>query len=178
MKRMLLGMAVCVVCVTWTAARDDKAGTADTDATFVYKASAGGLAEVNLGRVAAKQAASADVKKFAQMMVDDHTKANEELLALANKLKLKAAPRMDAEHEKLNQQLLKLTAVSFDKEYMTGQVKDHEETVALFEKQAKNGSNDELKKWADKKLPTLREHLEMARKVQSKLKDSSTAKDK
>jgi len=173
MSRLLLGVALSVLCLGLATAREDERGKGDPDATFVFKASAGGLAEVNLGTLAAKQASDPAVKRFAQKMVDDHTKANKELLDIAGKGRLPVAPRMDARHQKIAETLAGLSGAAFDREYMTGQVKDHEETVALFEKEASAGTNENLKSWADKTLPHLREHLKMAREINDKLKGST-----
>jgi len=165
-----LGLAV----LTGSAAADDvKVGgvKGGDDQTFVQKASAGGLAEVNHGELAVKNASNSDVKKFAQKMIDDHTKANKELLKLADEKKFKAAAKMDDEHQKMQDKLAKLSGAEFDRVYMEGQVKDHEETVALFEKESKNGQDTDLKNWAEKKLPALREHLKMAKDIHAKVKD-------
>jgi putative membrane protein len=170
MSRMLLGVALGALCLGLATAREDEPGKGDTDATFVFKASAGGLAEVNLSTLATKQASDPAVKRFAQKMVDDHTKANKELLERANKARLRVAPRMDEEHQKLAGKLATLSGAAFDREYMAAQVKDHEETVALFEKQASSGKNEDLKSWAAKTLPDLREHLKMAKDINGKLK--------
>jgi len=170
---MMLGVALSAVCLGLVVARADEPAKGDPDATFVFKASAAGLAEVNLGTVAAKQASDPAVRRFAQTMVDDHTRANKELLERANKARLRAAPRMDAEHQKLAETLATLSGAAFDREYMAGQVKDHEEAVTLFENEAKNGKNEDLKSWAGKTLPTLRDHLKMARETYGKVKGGS-----
>jgi putative membrane protein len=159
-----LTLAALVLCA---AAADE--GALD-DKTFVEKASAAGLAEVNAGRLAEKQASSADVKKFAKMMVEDHTKANKELNKLADGKRFKVATRMTKEHQVMADKLAKLDGAQFDREYMAGQVKDHEEAVALFEKQAKSGTDADLKNWAEKTLPTLKKHLKMAKEIKDKLK--------
>jgi len=170
MRHLLLALACVAGAVI---GREDSAGG---DQEFVTKASASGLAEVNAGMLATKSASDPAVKKFAQHMVDDHTKANKELLALADKLRLRAAMKQDAEHERMEGQLMKLSGAAFDREYMAGQVKDHEEAVALFEKQSKSGSSAELKDWAGKTLPTLRHHLKMAKEMNEKVggKDKRT----
>jgi len=178
MKSIRYGIALAVALLPLALTQGDDKSTETTDQQFVMKASAGGLAEVNLGRLAAKAASDPAVKKFGKHMVMDHEKANKELLDLANKQKFSVAPRMDAEHQKLFDKLSKTTGAAFDREYMAGQVKDHEETVALFEKQAKNGKVEQLKKWAEKTLPTLRDHLKMAKEINGNLKGSSTTRDK
>jgi len=164
----LAALALFTVAVAEDTKRADK-DAKDIDQDFSYKACAAGLAEVNLGRIAAKHASDKKVKEFGQKMVDDHEKANKELIDLANKKNLKLASRMDAEHDKLSDKLAKVSGSDFDREYMAGQVKDHEEAVALFEKQAKDGKDKDLKGWADKKLPTLRDHLKMAKEINDKL---------
>jgi len=159
---------LAVACLTLTLAR--AADTSETDKEFVLKASGAGLAEVNFGNLAVKNATNADVKKFAEHMVTDHTKANKELLDLTDKKRLKVADRMDDEHAKAFRKLAKLSGSAFDREYMAGQVKDHEEAVKLFEKEAKNGKDEDLRKWAETTLPTLKEHLKMAKETQGKVK--------
>ena len=148
-------------------ADDEKKGGKDQD--FVTKAAQGGIAEVAAGKVASKRASNDDVKMFAKMMVDDHTKANKELMKLAGK-KYDVPKKTDEEHEKELATLKKLTGVVFDRTYMAGQVKDHKEAVELFAKEAKDGSDPELKKWAEKTLPALRKHLKKAQEVHGKLK--------
>jgi putative membrane protein len=152
------------------AQKDDRSGKGSDDQQFVQKASAAGLAEVNFGRLAAKQASSADVRKFGQHMVDDHSKANEQLLKVANKKRYTVARAMDAEHERMFRKLSELKGSEFDREYMAGQLKAHKEAVALFEKASKNGKDEDLKQLAEKTLPTLKEHLKMAQETNSTLK--------
>jgi len=166
--RRVLSVAFLAACVGLGVAQArDEAST--TDQQFVTQASAGGLAEVNFGTLAAKQGTNAAVRKFAQHMVNDHTKANKELISLANRKKFKVAATMDSEHQTLSTKLSKLSGAAFDREYMASQVKDHETTVSLFEKEAKDGKDDDLRGWAKKTLPTLRKHLKMARTIQGKL---------
>jgi len=176
--RYCIALGLALLPLALTQGEDKTTTEAITDEQFVLKASAGGLAEVNLGRLAAKSASDSAVKKFGKHMVMDHDKANKELIDLANKQKFSVAARMDAEHQKMFDKLSTTTGAAFDREYMAGQVKDHEVTVALFEKQAKNGKVSELKKWAEKTLPTIREHLKMAKEVQGNLKGSRGAADK
>jgi putative membrane protein len=170
MTRIICATALALACAGLTLARldaaDDKAGG---DADFVKKASAAGLGEVNLGILAAKYG-GAEVKKFANHMVKDHTKANQELLKLADARRLTVARTMDADHSKTMDKLATMSGADFDRMYMDGQVKDHKEAVALFEKQAKEGKDADLRGWAEKTLPTIREHLKMAQKVQERLK--------
>jgi putative membrane protein len=170
MRTALGCLAMLTLACGLAAGRPDDAKGTVTDEGFVHKVTACGLAEVNAGRIAAKQASSPAVKAFAQKMVDDHSKANKELLKIADKKGLKAARTQDEKHKEGADKLLKLSGIDFDREYMLCQVKDHEEAVALFEKQSKSGKDADLKAWAEKTLPTLKEHLKEARDISAKLK--------
>ncbi|HWG43997.1 MAG TPA: DUF4142 domain-containing protein [Gemmataceae bacterium] len=160
----LLGAGFCLA--SFSLAADDKKAGGDKD--FVMKASASGLAEVNLSTLATTRAGNAAVKTFAQHMVADHSKANRQLLMLANKHSLTAAKTMDEKHTKLFEKLSKMEGADFDRAYMEGMVKDHEEAVKLFEKESKEGDNKDLKAWAGETLPTLKKHLQMARDLAKK----------
>jgi putative membrane protein len=139
------------------------------DNSFVMKAAMGGMTEVEMGQIALTQASNEDVKRFAQRMVDDHGKANMELKQLAGNKGMQVPAMLDDDHKKTKDKMSKLTGAAFDREYMSMMVKDHQKTVELFERQSKDGKDMELKSWADKTLPTLREHLQMARDIASKV---------
>jgi putative membrane protein len=142
----------------------------EADKTFVMKAANGGMAEVAGGQTAVQKATNADVKTFGQRMVTDHSKANDELkqLATTKGLALPSAP--DAEHQKKLDELSKKTGKAFDKAYMDDMVKDHEEDVAEFQKQTTAAQDPDLKAWVTKTLPTLQEHLRMAKDTHKKVK--------
>jgi putative membrane protein len=149
-----------------------------SNADFVFQASAAGLGEVNLSHLALNRAGRAEVKEFAQRMLLDHNKANEELLRLANAKGLKAAPRMDDEHLKAADRLAGLRGPDFDREYVAVMVKDHEAAVALFDAASNTVPDADLKAWAGKTLPTLRTHLDMARKLAAPGEKDKGLKDK
>jgi putative membrane protein len=133
------------------------------DRQFVMEAAMGGMAEVQAGQLAAQKAQNPQVRAFAQKMVDDHTKANGELMRLASARSITPPSELDRSHRSALDKLQKASGPDFDKAYMKQQVSDHEKTVSLFEKQAKRGSDPELKAWAAKMLPDLQSHLKMAR---------------
>jgi len=153
------------------ATAEDRTKDAVSDEQFVQKASAAGLAEVNLGTLASQRGASADVKKFGQHMVNDHTKANKELATLADKKRFKVAERMDQAHQEAADKLAKLEGAEFDRQFAHWMVKDHEEAVNLFSAEAKDGKDEDLKAFATKTLPTLKEHLKMAQELEKTVKD-------
>jgi len=167
-QRAILCAAVLALCLT-ASARDDKVKAPESDQDFVNKASASDMAEINVSRIAVKSAKDDGVRKFAQKMIDDHSKTSKEMLEMVNKKRMTAPDRMDAEHDKIAKKLVSLSGSDFDKEYVDGQVKDHEMAVALFEAQSKDGKDEDLRAFAKKHLPHLREHLEMAQDLQKKL---------
>lgn len=149
----------------------DNAGPARPveDVHFVTEAAKGGMKEVQLGRLASEKGSNAEVKRFAQQMVADHSKANEELKSLARQEGF-TLPASDASNANVHADISQLKGAQFDKKYADMMVKDHEKTVALFEKQANEGQDTALKAWAAEKLPTLKHHLQMAKEMQISLK--------
>ena len=132
---------------------------------FVEDASAKGVAEVEAGKLAQEKGTAADVKAFGAMMVKDHTAANGKLKAIADQKKLEVST--DAELlDKAKAMILDLrSAKSFDQAYANNQVKAHEATIEIFEDEAKNGDDPELKQFAAATLPTLKAHLEKAKEL-------------
>jgi putative membrane protein len=143
--------------------------TAMTDNDFMTEAAVGGMAEVELGKMASTKAQNADVKKFAQMMVADHTKANTELKALATKKSVTLPTELDAKHKSTMTEMQGLSGAAFDKAYIAGQLADHEKTVKMFQAQAQSATDPDVKAFATKTLPTLQEHLDMVRNLNNKM---------
>ena len=144
--------------------KDDKVSKGDRK--FIEKAAGGGMFEVQAGQLAATRGKSPDVKSYAGMLVDQHTKANDELTQIANAkgVELPAAPprAMRREIEKLG----KKNGDDFDKEFIKTAVKDHKDDIKDFEKASKDLKDPEVKAWATKTLPVLKEHLAQAQKLQ------------
>jgi len=132
------------------------------DNGFVTKAAQGGMAEVELGRLAKDHAASDAVKQFGQMMVDDHSKANDELKDLAGKKGITLPTSVDAKHQATMDRLSKLNGAEFDRAYMREMVSDHRTDVNEFRRESQRGSDPDVKAWAGKTLPTLEHHLQTA----------------
>jgi putative membrane protein len=134
------------------------------------EAAKGGMAEVQLSTLATTKAQNADVKKFAQQMIQDHTNANAELKQLAGKKNVTLPTDLDAEHKALKDKLSGLSGAEFDKEYVNAMVADHEKSVNLFKTQADGGTDAEAKAFAAKTLPKLQGHLDMVKGMQGKMK--------
>jgi putative membrane protein len=145
---------------------------AEDDAEFAVEAADGGLLEVQLGTLALTKASSAEVKKFAQMMVDQHTQANNELKSLAQQKSITLPTVMGNEYQRKYDNLKDKTGAEFDKDYMDLMVKDHKEDIDKFEDMAEDGKDPEIKSWASSKVPVLRQHLQEAERVQELVKDN------
>ncbi|HEF4759549.1 TPA: DUF4142 domain-containing protein [Pseudomonas putida] len=145
---------------------------AATSNEFVDKAAAGGIAEIEAGRLALEKSQSADIKAFANMIIADHGKANDELAAIAKKNDIEV-PDDTTLVKQAKEKILDMRDESFDAAYANNQVKAHEEAIELFKKQANTVTDDrtkgatELKGFAQKMLPGLEKHLDMAKKLQA-----------
>jgi putative membrane protein len=153
-------------------AGDHAVGAALTkeDADFFDAATQGGMLEVKLGQLALKQGASDDVKKFAQRMIDDHGKLDQQLADVAQKEGLSVPQELDKKHQETLDKLSQLSGNKLDQEYVNGMVSDHKDDLKLFEKEARDGKDPGLKQFAASSVPTLTEHLAAARQLQEHLK--------
>jgi len=150
-------------------------GAMTADHKFAQEAAAGGAAEVQLGQLAADKATNEKVKQFGQRMVTDHTKANNELKALAEKKGITLSDTPKSKDKSAMDKLSKMSGPAFDKAYMQNMVKDHQKDVAEFQKEASNGTDPDLKAWAGTTLPVLQEHLRMAKEAMSAVSSSGGA---
>jgi len=144
------------------------AALSSSDKSFAIEAAHGGLAEVQLGQLAAQKATSPQVKAFAQRMVTDHTQANQDLMQVAKSANIDLPTQVDAKQEKEMDRLRALSGTAFDTAYMQHMVQDHKKDVSDFQKEAKSGGDSSLKGFAQKYLPTLQEHLQMAETTNAK----------
>ncbi|WP_280156240.1 DUF4142 domain-containing protein [Piscinibacter sp. XHJ-5] len=156
-----------------SAVKGDAGKLASADVAFLKQAAQGGLAEVESSKLAVSKASNTQVKGFAQQMVDDHTKANEELKALAS-AKGVALPTEPSVAQKAKLKLLESAdGASFDRRYADSMgVAAHEDTVKLFQKASTSAADPQVKAFATKTLPTLQHHLQMAKDLKS-----TTSKD-
>ena len=135
------------------------------DSAFAMKAGQANFAEIELGKLALQKAMRDEVKQFAQRMVDDHSKALDELKSAAGSKNITLPTQLDAEHKKLSDRLSKLSGAAFDREYMQAMVDGHKKVAADVRKESQTGSDADLKAWAAKTLPTVEEHLKHAEMV-------------
>jgi putative membrane protein len=136
---------------------------APTDRQFLTKAAEGGKAEVELGQLATQKASSDAVKKFGQRMVDDHSKAGQQLEELAAKKGVTLPDKPDAKERQEKARLEKLSGEQFDRAYMRHMVQDHTKDVAEFQRESKMAKDPDVKAFATETLPTLQQHLSLAK---------------
>ena len=132
------------------------------DDGFVQKAAMGGIAEVDAGGMAQDKGSSPAVKDFGQKMVQDHTKANDELKQIATSKNMAVPTSPDDKHKKSETKLGGMTGQGFDQAFKAQMIADHKATISLFEHEAKSGTDADLKAFAAKTLPDLKDHLKMA----------------
>jgi len=142
------------------------------DRKFVQVATIGGMAEVELSKIAQKSE-NADVKRFADRMIEDHTKANEQMTATTRALGVEPPKAVDSAHERMRDKLRTLHGKAFDDQYVHDMVEDHDKAVKLFREEEHSGHNAELKQFAHKTLPTLEEHQKMALELSHKLSQTA-----
>lgn len=130
------------------------------DRSFVENAAKGGMLEVQMGRIGVEKASGDKVKRFSQMIVDEHGKTNSELMELAQKKGVSLPAEMPNEAKAMP--FAMKSGSHFDMAYTMAMVEDHKKDVAAFEKASKTSDDPELKAWAAKTLPTLRAHLKQA----------------
>jgi putative membrane protein len=142
-----------------TAKSSSKSMTGEEDIKFINEAASGGMAEVELGQMAQTKATDPQVKEFGAMMVQDHTKANDELKALAEKKNITLPATPSEQQRKVKDELSTKSGNDFDNAYVLNMVKDHKKDIKLFEDASKKVNDPELKAFIVKTLPTLRMHL-------------------
>jgi putative membrane protein len=194
MKRMIQFSAALVMAVAVTACAGDDAretetpttgtggavtgttGTFDGDMDFVEERLEMGNAEVELGRIAQERATHPDVKAFAQELVRDHQAAGEELRRIATTANPNFPATIDDEAREelteLREEMAKLTGRDFDRRYIDEMIDDHQDAVDDLEDKAENASHSEVRAWAAKTLPTVRQHLERARALKESLENA------
>lgn len=123
---------------------------------------------MELGKLATEKASSDDVKKFGQRMVDDHSKANDQLKQLASSKGIEIPNALSAKEKATKSRLEKLSGEQFDKAYMNDMVKDHTQDVSEFKKESTSAKDSDVKSFASQTLPTLEEHLKQAQNIAPK----------
>jgi putative membrane protein len=136
-------------------------GTQMQDRMFLQKASEGGMAEVQMGQLAARRGNSAEVKQFGQKMVEDHTRLNEQMKPIADTLGVSAPKHLNKADQAEYDKLSGLSGDAFDQEYITDMVKDHRKDLHEFRREETATSNPELKQAVGQAEQVISQHLSM-----------------
>jgi putative membrane protein len=140
-----------------------------SDEDFAKDAAQGGMAEVTLGQLAEDKGSSDVVKDFGKRMVEDHSKANDRLKEAAEHEKMKLPTQLSKRNQKAYDRLSELSGDAFDRAYARDMVRDHQNDIAAFKQEASSGQNAAIKNFALQTLPTLEDHLKMAREMEQTL---------
>lgn len=143
----------------------------ERDTKFAVSAADGGMMEVELGKLAQQNGSAPEVKQFGQMMVDDHTAANNELKSLAQSKNITLPTTLSNDKQDKVNDLAKKTGHDFDVAYMDFMVDDHKEDIDEFKEEADKGNDADIKAWAAGKVATLESHLQMAENGKNSVKD-------
>lgn len=149
----------------------DKLSSADEK--FVKEAAAGGLMEVELGKMAADKGTNEKVKDFGQQMQKDHGKANDELKTLAANKGVKIPTTLEGKQKKTVDRLSKLSGSEFDRQYIRAMIDDHKDDLKAFEREADKAKDPDVKQFSSKYAPIIKQHLEMAQTAGEQLKSAS-----
>jgi len=136
------------------------------DSEFMTKAASGGMLEVQLGQQVAQKATTPEAKQFAQQMVTDHTKSNEELKALAAQKNITLPTTLGEDQQKVYDDVLAEKGVDLDKKYVSAMLTDHQEDIKEYQGAVTTSSDADIKAFAQKNLPVLQMHLSMLQKMQ------------
>lgn len=157
---------------------------APVDQTFVTMAAQGGMAEVQLATLAQSNARSPRVKTFASEMIKDHSAANDQLMKLASAKGVTPPTDLNDMQAQQKQMLTSEHGAKFDRDYMRGQVSDHQAMLQAFQDEAQNGQDADIKTFAQNTIPTIQQHLAQAQRasgmktskmpMQKKASDSNT----
>jgi putative membrane protein len=173
MLRTILSVALTFLLTgLLVAAAQNTNKTAQTDRDFLNAAANIDMAEMKLGHLAQENAMTPAVKKFGERLVSDHTKMNQELRKIAQAQGVTLPSKLDQKHQDLVNQLTSTKGMDFDRTYAKDMVSGHEKAIKTFEAEAKNGQDPDVKAWAEKWLPTLREHRELAREAVKDVKNN------
>ena len=143
------------------------------DDTFIKQAAAGGIAEVELSKIAEKSE-NPEIKLFAERMVRDHTAVNSELTDIAATLCAEMPRTLDADHQRIRDQLRIAHGMEFGQQYMRVMVADHDQADKLFRQEADLGHDPQLRQFAQKTLPSIEEHKKMALDLSHRLEERAS----
>lgn len=164
MKSRLLPLLAVLLAASFAFA-DKKPSVNSTDEKFIKETAADGKAEVKIAELATKKAERADVKAYAEMLMKDHTAANKDLEAVAEKKGVDVSAVIAPSSAKDFQSLEKQSGKDFDNAFLKLMESDHKKCVSNFESEQKKGEDGDVKAFVDKTLPVIKHHLDEVQKL-------------
>lgn len=162
--KKVVGMScVAAFCAVASAQTADLSGI---DKAFMKSAAEANMTEAHFGKMAEDKATNDAVKSFGQILVQDHTKAYDELTALANKTGESIPRGIDTRRNRTMEDLSRESGSEFDRRFVADEVQDHRRTIAEFKREAEKGQNADVKAYAQSTIPTLKEHLHKAEELE------------
>jgi putative membrane protein len=163
MKKLLGALLMTGALFTACNRDDDEHNNANqTDMNFLQMASYGNHNEIAAGRIADSNGMNLSVKSYGNMMITDHSMAQQELTSIATQLGVNIPQMPDSAHIAMGQMLRMLSGMTFDSTYMSMQIMDHDKTIQLFQNEVSNGNNTSVRNYAQKYLPKIQVHRQMA----------------
>lgn len=171
MKKIFLFGSIAAMGLLSACKKDnnDNNKVSNQDQTFMMQASMSNSAEIAVGALAAQKGQSAGVKQFGQMMVTEHTQAQNDLKTLGTTVNWTVKDTIDAAHMQKMAYLNSLSGFSFDTAYLNSQVMDHQATLNAFNTEISSGNNSNIKAYANKYQPHIQMHLNMADSIRLKM---------
>ncbi|HET9183666.1 MAG TPA: DUF4142 domain-containing protein [Candidatus Angelobacter sp.] len=173
MRRTLLSIGSALVFLAATAfaqsANSNQATLNQQDREFVNTAAKANRGEIEMGKLAQQKASNDAVKQFATTIVNDHTNAGQQLKSWASQNNITLPTGLTSEDSATKSSLSSVSGSQFDQKYIQSQLQDHKKAIALFEKQASEGHNPQLKAFAQKTLPVLQDHVRIAEDLAGKM---------
>lgn len=167
-QKLLITVAAASAMAGGLAAKTDTPSRADSH--FIEKAAQGDHAEVQLGRLAVQNGSSQQVKQFGQLMINDHSKANDQLTGIASRQGVTLPDKLDRHDQKEYDHLASLNGHKFDREYMSYMVKNHKKDASDFKHEAEHGRNKDVQGFASQTEPILQQHLQLAQQTKKEIK--------
>jgi len=168
-KKFLLAFALASAGIVGNAAADNADLLSHRDRAFVDEAAQAGIGQIALGERAEQSAASAPVREFASRMVNDHAKVDARLRAISERDGFAFPHRLTSDDQKKADRLARAHAEQFDAVYMADQAANHRKTIAAFEREAREGDNPDLRRFAADMLPTLRDDLHLVQSAEQQM---------
>jgi len=172
---IILGMALVLAGAGTVKAADVSKSSGSTDLDFILEAARGGMSEVELGKLAAQQAQSDEVKRFGQKMADEHGRGVDELKSIAQNRNITFPSSLTSEAKGLESRLSKLHGPAFDRAYMKAMLSDHRKDIHAFKHESTTGRDAEVKAWATRALPMLEDHLKAAQAANASVTPAGSA---